>query len=108
METEKKFESVYRVIHSKSDDLSNSTVKVVSHNKNVSNILQVGSKKPDLPDITFNIHEVCEQNRISIQPAWVPRHQNKVADSLSRVADKDDWGLNKEVFLILQKHFWYL
>ena len=110
LETEKsstwrELDSVYRVIHSKSDDLSNSIVKVVSDNKNVSHILQVGSKKPDLQDIAVNIHEVCEQNRISIQPAWVPRHQNKVADSLSRVADKDDWGLNKEVFLILQKHF---
>ena len=98
-------ESVYRVIHSKSDDLSNSTVKVVSENKNVSHILQVGSKKPDLQDIAVNIHEVCELNRLSVQPVWVPRHQNRFADSVSRVADKDVSGLNKEGFLILQKHF---
>ena len=48
--TWRELESIYRVIHSKSDDLSNSTVKVVSDNENVSHILHVGSKKSDLQD----------------------------------------------------------
>ena len=34
----------------------------------------------------------------SIEPEWVPREENQLADYLSRVVDYDDWGINKDVF----------
>ena len=33
-----------------------------------------------------------------IEPEWVPREENQLADYLSRVVDYDDWGINKDVF----------
>ena len=103
--TWRELESVHRVIRSKSDVLSNTKVKVISDNKNVSHILQVGSKKPDLQAIAVNIHDICDKKHIAVQPIWVPRDQNQMADSLSRVPDKDDWGLNEKVFHDLQKRY---
>ena len=103
--TWRELESVHRVIRSKSDVLSNTKVKVVSDNKNVSHILQVGSKKQDLQAIAVNIHDICDKKHIAVQPIWVPRDQNQMADSLSRVPDKDDWGLNEKVFHDLQKRY---
>ena len=34
-------------------------------------------------------------------PQWIPREQNAIANSLSRFSDCDDWGINREVYEML-------
>ena len=35
----------------------------------------------------------------SLEPQWIPREKNTLADSYSRWADKDDWSLVKDQFM---------
>ena len=35
---------------------------------------------------------------ITIEPEWVPRDQNTLADELSRIIDFDDWSIEPTVF----------
>jgi len=32
--------------------------------------------------------------RISLEPEWIPREENKITDYISRIVDYDDWALN--------------
>ena len=41
------------------------------------------------------------RNLIKIEPEWIPREKNKLADYLSWLVDYDDWMLNPEVFNII-------
>ena len=36
-------------------------------------------------------------NLIRIEPEWIPRNQNKIADYLSHLVDYDNWMLNPEI-----------
>jgi hypothetical protein len=42
---------------------------------------------------------------ISISSQWIPRESNKEADSLSRMNDCDDWGIQTWVFMLLDKEW---
>ena len=35
--------------------------------------------------------------KVCIEPEWIPREQNQLADYCSRVIDHDNWMLNTEV-----------
>ena len=37
-------------------------------------------------------------HHIHIEPEWVPREQNELADYYSRMVDYDDWMLNPAIF----------
>ena len=41
---------------------------------------------------------MCVNNHIRIEPEWVPRELNELADYCSRLGDHDDWMLNPAVF----------
>ena len=41
---------------------------------------------------------MCVNNYIHIEPEWIPREQNQLADYYSRIIDHDDWMLNPAVF----------
>ncbi|KAK3103157.1 hypothetical protein FSP39_016878 [Pinctada imbricata] len=103
--TWRELESVHRIIQTKSVELGNSNVKVISDNKNVCHILRVGSKTNELQNIANDIFESCKENRITIFPCWVPRNENQEADSLSRMSDRDDWGLSQSVFNTLEVRY---
>ena len=47
------------------------------------------------------------ENDISISSQWIPRESNKEADSLSRMNDCDDWGIQTWVFMLLDKEWGY-
>jgi hypothetical protein len=53
----------------------------------------------------MDIHETCVENDISISSQWIPRESNKEADSLSRMNDCDDWGIQTWVFMLLDKEW---
>ena len=48
----------------------------------------------------MDIHETYVEYDISISSQWIPRESNKEADSLSRMNDCDDWGIQTWVFVI--------
>jgi hypothetical protein len=49
----------------------------------------------------MDIHETYVEYDISISSQWIPRESNKEADSLSRMNDCDDWGIQTWVFMLL-------
>ena len=60
--------------------LENKTVKVNSDNKNVTHILNVGSKKYKLQKVVTDILNSSAKKNIGLQTNWVPRTENKHAD----------------------------
>ena len=59
-------------------------------------ILTVGSKKPDLQEEARAIFSLSLAQRIHIEPEWIPREKNGIADYLSRITDYDDWSLSHD------------
>ncbi|VDI25194.1 Hypothetical predicted protein [Mytilus galloprovincialis] len=96
--TWRELETVRRVLNSYDSFLENKTVKVNSDNKNVTHILNVGSKKFKLQKVVTDILNSCSKKNIGLQTNWVPRTENKHADFLSRHTDPDDWSIEKNVF----------
>jgi hypothetical protein len=103
--TWRELEAVNRVLKSNAESLIGVSLKVYTDNKNVETILRVGSKKTYLHDKCMDIHETCVENDISISSQWIPRESNTEADSLSRMNDCDDWGIQTWVFMLLDKEW---
>lgn len=66
--TWRELESVHRIINTHSDDLKSLSLVVYSVNKNVSHILEVGSKKENLQLIASDIFQSCSYNKITLIP----------------------------------------
>ena len=99
--TWRELEAVNRVLHQNLSNIQGKTVQIISDNRNVSHILQVGSKKECLNEIGLEILDVCVSNDIRVVPLWIPRSINVQADRLSRCFDCDDWGIQWWVYLSL-------
>lgn len=78
--------------------LAGSKVKWFTDNQNVARIVLVGSRVAELQVIAERIYNVMLTYQISIEPEWIPREENELADYFSRVIDYDDWALNPVVF----------
>ena len=61
-------------------------------------IVQYGSRQPALQVEALKIFAVCVSHHIHMEPEWIPRKQNELADYYSRLVDYDDWMLNPAVF----------
>lgn len=61
-------------------------------------IIQYGSRVPALQAEALAIFSMCVKNHIHIEPEWIPREQNELADYCSRLVEYDDWSLNPAVF----------
>ena len=61
-------------------------------------ILQAGSRKPDLHAEALAIFSIFLAQHICIEPEWIPRKDNELADYLSRIVDYDDWSLSRSTF----------
>ena len=64
--------------------------------------------KRDCHEIAKKTVDFCLENDISLDIEWIPREENKVADSISRepiILDTDDWGLKPEFFKFLQNRY---
>ena len=64
-------------------------------------ILQVGSAKPHLQSEAVAVFGLCLANNIRLEPKWIPREQNHMADYISRIVDHDDWSLDSTMFKVL-------
>ena len=87
-----------RVLAAVSKLLRDNKVKWFTGNQNVVRIIKVGSRKDELQQLALNIFRTSMSNNITLEPEWIPRNENQIADELSRVVDYDDWGLNSKVF----------
>ena len=57
-----------RVLNSNVSLLRNKKVKILSDNKNVSSVLQIGARKSDMQTIALDMHELCKREHIEIYP----------------------------------------
>lgn len=67
-------------------------------NQNVVRIIQRGSRKPELQEIVEQIVSLAASNSIVLQPVWVPREENQLADYISKLKDIEDWGISVPVY----------
>ena len=96
--TWRELKAVRMVLESFQSKLKNERVRWFTDNQNVVRIVQYGSKKPSLQAEALGIFSTCASNNIRIEPEWIPREQNELADYYSRIVDYDDWMLNPSVF----------
>ena len=95
--------AVSRVLNSIATKLCNTRVRWFSDNQNVVRILQVGSRKPNLQEQALKVFETCIIHQIRLEPEWIPRAQNELADFVSRIVDYDDWQISPELFYYLEE-----
>ena len=90
-------------IHAKK--IQNSSLKWYSDNQAVPSILHKGSMKQDLNICAMGIFQLCLEFNIQLSVDWVPRENNVVADSLSKLVDTDDWAIAKNIFAFLSQRY---
>ena len=101
--TWRELQAVNTVLQSFQGKLRNERVHWFTDNQNVVRIVQHGSPKSDLQAEALEIFSVCVNNKIRLEPEWIPREQNKLADYFSRIIDYDDYMLNPSVFFWLDR-----
>ena len=96
-------EGSYFNTQSFANQLANHQIRWFTDNQNVAhNIIKVGSKKVELQAEALDMFKLSVQHNIIMEPKWIPREQNKVADYLSCIVDYDDWGLSVAVFQLIE------
>merc|ERR1711988_1882177 len=68
-------------------------------------ILSVGSSKPHLQSLALEIFYHCMKFNIFMQPTWVPREENQIADHYSKYNDTDDWSIDNKSFINISKRY---
>lgn len=96
--TWRELKAVQLVLASIAHKLANNNVRWFTDNKNVEHILFVGSKNNKLQLLALEVFKLTRKYCIRLEPEWIPREENLIADYLSRIVDLDDWMLNPEVF----------
>jgi len=97
--------AVRNILESFKEILANEAVIWHSDNYNVSRIIEVGSSKTDLQNLSIKIFETCVRNNIILQPSWIPREFNDIADSISKHKDTDNWSIDNETFEFIESHY---
>ena len=46
----------------------------------------------------MKVFGMCIANQVWLEPEWVPREENVVVDTISRIVDYDDWRLDPVIF----------
>ena len=93
--------AVGRVLEAVAHKLSYLRVCWFTDNQNVVRILQVGSAKSHIQVEALKVFKACIQYNIRLEPEWIPREKNELADYVSRIVDYDDWQLDPAVFAML-------
>ncbi len=78
--------------------IRNKRVKLQTDNTGVVCIIAKGSPNPELQRLVESVFNVCLDLGVVLEPVWVPRENNEVADEVSRIVDLDDWAIRREVF----------
>ena len=88
--------------------IKNSSVKFLVDSQSAAKIVDTGSMKPELQWFATEIFHFCFKNNIALKVEWIPREQNQLADTASRLADIidiEDWGLTPSFFSILNNRY---
>lgn len=94
--------AVDQVLRGNKRCLEGKCVKIFTDSKNAKQIIEGGSKNPELNSRVCEMDDFCEANKVQYRVEWVPRAMNKAAGWLSRVYfESDDGQLNPEVFRML-------
>ena len=96
--TWRELKGVQFCLDSFSNLLENKTIRWFTDNQGVVSIVQNGSMKLDLHELAIEIYKRCIELNISLKVDWIPRNDNKVADSISRSIDTDDWGISNFMY----------
>jgi hypothetical protein len=88
--TWRELEAVYRLLLFLLDILQGQKIKWYTDNQNIVHILNKGSRKIDLQQISIKIANVCTLHNIVLLPQCVPREENVKADKISKSTDCDD------------------
>ena len=69
-------------------------------NQNVVRIIQVhvGSRVRELQVLAIELFSLALANQVIIEPEWIPRAENELADYVS---DYNDWMVNPNVFAVI-------
>ena len=93
--------AVGRVLGSVAIKLRNMRVRWFTDNQNVVRSLKVGSCKPHLQIEALKVFKTCLAHNVRLEPEWVPREKNQLADYFSRIIDYDDWYIDQAVYKML-------
>lgn len=96
--TWRELRAVRLVLESFQSKLENERVRWFTDNQNVVRVVQYGSRQPALQAEALKIFSACVTHHIHMEPEWIPREQNELADYYSRLVDYDDWMLNPDIF----------
>ena len=99
--TWRELRAVRQVLEAFAAKLRNERVRWYTDNQNVARIIVTGtsgSKNPSLQQEALAIFSTSVANSIRIEPEWIPREENKLADYVSRIVDCDDWSLDYTIF----------
>ena len=72
--------AVIRVLKAFAKTLANSKVKWFTDNQNVVRIIQVESKVSNLQVLAIELFLLAILHQIMVEPEWVPRTNNELAD----------------------------
>ena len=103
--TTKELAAVEYVLGSFGSILENESIQVSIVNLNACRILSVGSSKQHLKSLALDIFLHCLLHNIRLQPYWVPREENEIANYYSKYNDTDDWLIDKISFNNILKRF---
>lgn len=98
--TQRELRAVLFGIETFQSDLEGKRVTIKTDNQSAVRILQRGSSKEALHELSLQATAILEKVRAHARFVWIPRELNTDADEASRWIDNDDWGIRKEVFLI--------
>ena len=101
--TWRELRAVRLVLESFQGKLANERVRWFTDNQNVVRIVQHGSPKVILQAEALGIFSLCVNNSIRLEPEWIPRELNELADYYSRIMDHNDYMLNPSVFAWLDE-----
>ena len=96
--TWRELKAVSTVLESFASQLANEHIRWFTDNQNIVNIILHGSKKPMLQAEALNVFHLSLVYYLVIEPEWIPREENLVADYISKVLDYDDWMLHPAIF----------
>ena len=93
--------AVGRVLGSVAIKWRNMRVRWFTDNQNLVRSLKVGSCKPHLQIEALKVFKTCLAHNVRLEPEWVPREKNQLADYFSRIIDYDDWYIDQAVYKML-------
>lgn len=90
--------AVKRILQAVACKIAYHRVRWFTDNQNVVRIINTGSRVAELQAVALEIFSLAFRHQIKIDPEWIPRDQNQLADYYSKLVDYDDWAINPMVF----------